>query len=80
MHRYRYYSCTGKLPALFSHREQKCPSPACCTGRRIGRIEPDPCLGSYDAGVLRSAKLKHAVQHVGGNRYLGALAPVGLRT
>jgi site-specific DNA recombinase len=26
MHRYRYYSCTGKLPALFSHREQKCPS------------------------------------------------------
>src|SRR6195952_1053081 len=25
-HRYRYYSCTGKLPALFSHREQKCLS------------------------------------------------------
>ena len=25
-HSYRYYSCTGKLPALFSHREQKCPS------------------------------------------------------
>ena len=25
-HRQRYYSCTGKLPALFSHREQKCPS------------------------------------------------------
>src|SRR3954465_4139493 len=24
--RQRYYSCTGKLPALFSHREQKCPS------------------------------------------------------
>jgi site-specific DNA recombinase len=24
--RHRYYSCTGKLPALFSHREQKCPS------------------------------------------------------
>ena len=23
---YRYYSCTGKLPALFSHREQKCLS------------------------------------------------------
>jgi len=23
---YRYYSCTGKLPALFSHREQKCSS------------------------------------------------------
>ena len=26
IHRQRYYSCTGKLPALFSHREQKCPS------------------------------------------------------
>ena len=26
MHRHRSYSCTGKLPALFSHREQKCPS------------------------------------------------------
>ena len=24
--RQRYYSCTGKLPALFSHREHKCPS------------------------------------------------------
>ena len=24
--RQRYYSCTGKLPALFSHRGQKCPS------------------------------------------------------
>ena len=23
--RQRYYSCTGKLPALFSHREHKCP-------------------------------------------------------
>ena len=26
IHRQRYYSCTGKLPALFSHWEQKCPS------------------------------------------------------
>jgi site-specific DNA recombinase len=26
IHRQRYYSCTGKLPALFSHREQKCRS------------------------------------------------------
>jgi site-specific DNA recombinase len=26
IHGYCYYSCTGKLPALFSHREQKCPS------------------------------------------------------
>ena len=25
-HGHRYYSCTGKLSALFSHREQKCPS------------------------------------------------------
>lgn len=26
IHRQRYYSCTGKLPALFSHREHKCRS------------------------------------------------------
>jgi site-specific DNA recombinase len=26
IHQLRYYSCTGKMPALFSHREQKCPS------------------------------------------------------
>ncbi len=29
----RYYSCTGKLPALFSHREQKCPSRLSPAGR-----------------------------------------------
>jgi site-specific DNA recombinase len=33
MQRYRYYSCTGKLPALFSHREQKCPSRLSPAGR-----------------------------------------------
>jgi site-specific DNA recombinase len=26
IHGHRYYSCTGKLPAVFSHRDQKCPS------------------------------------------------------
>jgi site-specific DNA recombinase len=26
IHGYRYYSCTGKLPAVFSHRDQKCAS------------------------------------------------------
>lgn len=26
IHGYRYYSCTGKLPAVFSHRDQKCTS------------------------------------------------------
>jgi site-specific DNA recombinase len=31
--RQRYYSCTGKLPALFSHREQKCPSRLSPAGR-----------------------------------------------
>jgi site-specific DNA recombinase len=30
---HRYYSCTGKLPALFSHREQKCPSRLSPAGR-----------------------------------------------
>src|SRR5215218_408622 len=33
VHRHRYYSCTGKLPALFSHREQKCPSRLSPAGR-----------------------------------------------
>ena len=31
--RQRYYSCTGKLPALFSHRERKCPSRLSPAGR-----------------------------------------------
>jgi site-specific DNA recombinase len=26
IHGHRYYSCTGKLPAVFSHRDQKCAS------------------------------------------------------
>ncbi len=30
---HRYYSCTSKLPALFSHREQKCPSRLSPAGR-----------------------------------------------
>src|SRR3712207_2329260 len=30
---HRYYSCPGKLPALFSHREQKCPSRLSPAGR-----------------------------------------------
>ena len=30
---HRYYSCTGKLPALFSHREQKCPPRLSPAGR-----------------------------------------------
>ena len=33
IHGYRYYSCTGKMPALFSHLEQKCPSRLSPAGR-----------------------------------------------
>src|SRR5215212_1442984 len=43
MHRYRYYSCTGKMPALFSHREQKCPSRLSPAGRLDELVWTDLC-------------------------------------
>jgi segregation and condensation protein A len=51
----------------------------CCTGHRRGRTEPYPRCGLRDADVLRPSEFEHAVQHVGGNRHLGRLAPVRLR-
>jgi len=50
----------------------------CCMDRRCGRIEPYPCSGSCGADVLRAFQLQHSVQHVGGDRHLGCLSPVGL--
>jgi site-specific DNA recombinase len=43
MHQYRYYSCTGKLPALFSHREQKCSSRLSPAGRLDELVWSDLC-------------------------------------
>jgi site-specific DNA recombinase len=40
---YRYYSCTGKLPALFSHREQKCSSRLSPAGRLDELVWSDLC-------------------------------------
>src|SRR3954449_13542653 len=50
----------------------------CCMDRRYGRIEPYPCSGSCGADILRASQLQHSVQHVGGDRHLGCLSPVGL--
>src|SRR4051812_2684095 len=54
------------------------PAPPCCTDRRYGRTEPDPCSGLCDADVLRASQLQHSVQYVGGDRHLGRLTPVRL--
>jgi len=53
--------------------------PACCMGRRIGRVEPYPCSGSRDPDILRASKVEHAVQHVGGDGHFGRLPPIGPR-
>src|SRR3954466_13026037 len=50
----------------------------CCMDRRCGRIEPYPCSGSCGADILRASQLQHSVQHVGGDRHLSRLSPVGL--
>ena len=42
-HGQRYHSCTGKLPALFSHREQKCPSRLSPAGRLDELVWADLC-------------------------------------
>src|SRR5215213_6898570 len=52
--------------------------PPCCMDRRCGRIEPYPCSGSCGADILGASQLQHSVQHVGGDRHLGCLSPVGL--
>ncbi|MFL5288118.1 MAG: recombinase family protein, partial [Rhodopila sp.] len=43
VHGYRYYSCTAKLPALFSHREQKCPSRLAPSERLDALVWADLC-------------------------------------
>src|SRR3954452_25589950 len=41
------------------------PTSPCCTDRRCGRTEPDPCSGLCDADVFWASQLQHPVQHVG---------------
>ncbi len=63
VHQHRYYSCTGKLPALFSHREQKCPSRLSPAGRLDELVWADLCdlLGHPEqvAQILARARGGH---------------------
>src|SRR5215211_382820 len=49
-------------------------------GRRPGRTDPCPRLGSCDPDVLRPSEIEHPVQDIGGNGHLGRLPPICLRT
>src|SRR3954452_9119814 len=66
----RWCKSPGKMPGSRHYRllgfEPRLPEVhRCCTDRRCGRIEPDPCSGSCDTDVLRASQLQHSVQHVG---------------
>ena len=60
---HRYYSCTGKLPALFSHREQKCPSRLSPAGRLDELVWADLCdLLSHPEQVSHALARAHGGQ------------------
>ena len=40
--------------------------------------EPNPCSGLCGADILGASEVQHSVQHVGGDRHLSRLSPVGL--
>ena len=65
IHRQRYHSCTGKLPALFSHREQKCPSRLSPGGRLDELVWTDLCdLLSHPEQVSHALARAHGGQWV----------------
>jgi site-specific DNA recombinase len=65
LNRYRYYSCTGKMPALFSHREQKCPSRLSPAGRLDELVWADLCdLLSHPE------QASHALERAHGGQWL----------
>src|SRR4051795_13613836 len=74
---YRWRQEYGGLKTDQVRRMKELETP-CCMDRRCGRIEPYPCSGSCGADILRASQLQHSVQHVGGDRHLGCLSPVGL--
>ncbi len=63
VHGHRYYSCTGKLPALFSHREQKCPSRLSPAERLDELVWADLCeLLSHPEQVSQALARAHGGQ------------------
>lgn len=59
-HGYRYYSCTGKLPAVFSHRDQKCPSRLSPAERLDELVWADVCeLLTHPEQVTRALEQAH---------------------
>jgi site-specific DNA recombinase len=65
IHDLRYYSCTGKLPALFSHREQKCPSRLSPAERLDQLVWDDLC-----AIVLQPEQITQALERAHGGCWL----------
>ena len=60
IHGYRYYSCTGKLPAVFSHRDQKCPSRLSPAERLDELVWVDVCeLLTHPEQVTRALEQAH---------------------
>src|SRR3954468_7827119 len=46
----------------------------------VDALSPYPCSGSCGADILGASEVQHSVQHVGGDRHLGRLSPIRLRT
>src|SRR5690349_471374 len=62
---HRYHSCTGKPPALFSHREQKCPSRLSPAGRLDELVWSDLC----DL-LCHPEQVSHALARAHGGQWL----------
>ena len=60
IHGHRYYSCTGKLPAVFSHRDQKCASRLSPAGRLDELVWADLCeLLTHPEQVTQALERAH---------------------
>ena len=60
IHQLRYYSCTGKMPALFSHREQKCLSRLSPAQRLEDLVWADVCeLLTHPDSITQALERAH---------------------